>query len=312
MSQSLTTAAAKDVAARYVSALPFSVADDDLERARAHMMLAFSPAASPQLAACTPQSIGYCIALSALSGLLPGGPAPDVWLIPRRRKLPDGSRVQEANWQISARGYQRLARRAGWDLMPVLVYHGERFEITRGTSPGIVHVPDVDTAQSYQTIRLGYAVATGPDGRRDFCYLRKDQIDQRRAKAQDDTIWSEWPEEQALKTVAAYAGRRELFPCDPAARHAINADITEGQAQTVVGSQPAPQAALLPSDFEEAMGAPEDKPKTLPAAEAREFEKEMKRLGVLDGFVEEHGPPPWAVSLHGAIVDAIRKAKGAA
>lgn len=307
MTQSMANREAKDFALKCIERLPFVVGDDDLDRAQRHMLLAFGPGASPQLRQCTPESIGYAIALSAMSGLMPGGPMPDVWLIPRKNRH-NGNRV-EANWQISARGYVRLARRAGWDLDPVLVFRGEAFQLTRGTSPGIVHVPDVDTARGYDDIRLGYAVATSPNGLRKFAVLRKGQIDQRRAKAETQNIWNEWPEEMALKTVSAYAGRRELFPCDPGARHAIEADVTE--SINVEPLPPAPEPPrLVPADF----GIPEapepdGDPTRLDRAEAKALESDLRKVGALDSFAETHGPPSsWTSETAKAALAAIAEA----
>jgi branched-chain amino acid transport system permease protein len=56
--------------------------------------------ANPKVYECTPASVAQAVAMSALTGLMPGGPKPEVYLIPRSGKL---------EWQISARGLQALA-----------------------------------------------------------------------------------------------------------------------------------------------------------------------------------------------------------
>ena len=240
---------------RCAESLPFVLSPDGLEESKARMALVFSNGAAPQLAACTRESIAHAIVLSAMSGLFPGGPMPDVWLIPRRNRKKGGA--LEANWQISARGYTRLARRAGYQVVPTLVYKDEQFAVQKGTSPSLTHVPDVDKEQGYDDIRLGYVVVTSPDKEVAFAILRKDQIDKRRAKAQDQGIWREWPEEQSLKTLCSYAGRREMWPCDPQARHVIDADD-----KSVLASPPV-QAPLLQADFQEAEPAAPEEDKTM-------------------------------------------------
>jgi len=206
-----------------IAALPVSIRDEDLKRARAQMRVAFSADAQGALLECTGESIARAIALSAMTGLMPGGPKPDVWLIPRRNKHKGGA--LEVNWQLSFRGFIRLARRAGWDLEPVLVFEGERFEIEEGSSPRLTHVVSLDVERTWATLRYGY-IRVFREAQRaaaKVAFLTKAQIQQRRDKAQDQNIWNEWPLEMALKTLCNYAGNREMFPLDDPARYAVDA-----------------------------------------------------------------------------------------
>ncbi len=94
--------------------------------------------------------------------------------------------------------------------------------------------------------------------------LRKEQIAQRRDKAETDNIWKEWLEEQIIKTLKAYGGRRELWPCDPTSRHVIYADVTGvaalGEARQGAILPPAIQP-LIPADFEPPQPEPAGEPK---------------------------------------------------
>lgn len=312
MSQSLQTMSeAKAFAAQCIESLPCVIGKERLEESRAQMMLAFSRGASPDLYRCSRNSIGYAIALSAMTGLYPGGPMPDVWLIPRRNRG-----VLEANWQISARGYVRLARRTGHELDVALVFQGERFAISRGTNPGIVHEPDVDRAMTWDDLRLGYAITTTPDGRRLFAHLRKDQIEKRRARAETQKIWQPWWEEMSLKTVAAYAGRRELFPCDSPTRYAIAADVT-GQPGEVLATKEAP-ALLAASDFEEpgcepggAPGADVEEPaKPVPLSDAdrQQFLKALRAKDLEEAAIDACGVPDTWTDHH--VADLNRLLRG--
>jgi phage RecT family recombinase len=203
--------------------MPLTVPDADLKRARAKFRVAFSADAQGALQECTPESVARAIVMSAMSGLYPGGPRPGVWLIPRRNK--HKGNALEVQWQISFRGYIQLARRAGWELEPVLVFEGEKFEIHEGDKPGIVHVRNLDLPKTWETLRYGY-IRVYPEGKREqarIAYLTKAEIQQRRKKAQDDSIWREWPLEMAYKTLCHYAGNREMFPTDDPTRHALSA-----------------------------------------------------------------------------------------
>lgn len=220
-----------------VGALSITIPEEALKRARARFRIAFSADAQEKLADCTPESVARAIILSGLSGLYPGGPNPDVWLIPRKNKHKNNA--LEVNWQMSFRGYIRLARRAAWDLEPVLVFADDIFEYEEGTSPRIRHVPNLEAKQNWETLRGGYVRVRplgAPVADSKVAYLSKERILQRRRKAQDDNIWIEWPLEQSLKTLCHFAGAREMFPCDDPARYAIASDV---QAE-IGGGEPHP------------------------------------------------------------------------
>lgn len=236
----------------FVQAMPFSVPPQQLARAQAKMKLAFMNTRS-DLTGCTPQSVGRAVALSALSGLYPGGHNPDVDIIPRRNK--DLGNSLEANWQISWRGYKRLAFRNGYDVEPVLVFRGDVYRITRGSNPTIVHEPAPlgSVERTWETLQGGYVKVypIGNPAAARFEDLTREQIAQRRRKAQSDTFWAAWPLEMALKTLCRYAGRRELFPCDDQTRYLIHADIeTDDDGKVLATALPAssrpPAQAFLP------------------------------------------------------------------
>lgn len=228
-----------------VAAMSLTVPDEALKRARTRFRVAFSADAQEKLAECAPDSIARAIILSALSGLYPGGPNPDVYLIPRKNK--HRGNILEANWQMSFRGYMRLARRAGFEVEPVLVFAADHFVYEEGTIPRIEHRPNLDEPQTWETLRGGY-VRVYPVGHREqakFAWLSKARILERRRKAQDDGIWRDWPLEMAQKTLCHFAGQREMFPCDDPARYAIQSDTNAeigagGQSPVYLPTTPAP------------------------------------------------------------------------
>ncbi len=210
-----------------IQALPFQLDPEELARAQSQMKLAFQEHWRV-LADCTRESIGKAMVLSTISGLFPGGKNPDVWLIPRKNRHKGGA--VECNWQISFRGWVRLARRNGYDVWPALVFDGEEYAIGGGTSPSIQHDVDLRLDRGWDAIIGGYILAKPNEQRwqdAKFMALTKDQIQQRRAKAQDDRIWKEWPDEQSLKTLCSYGGARELWPMDERSRWTAAMDTTE-------------------------------------------------------------------------------------
>jgi recombinational DNA repair protein RecT len=60
-----------------------------------------------------PASIASAAVLSLQTGLTPGGPMPEVFLVPRGREL---------QWSVTHRGLMRLARKAGWTVRAVVVH----------------------------------------------------------------------------------------------------------------------------------------------------------------------------------------------
>jgi hypothetical protein len=103
--------------------------------------------------------------------------------------------------------------------------------------PKVRHKPNLDGVQTWETLRGGY-VRVFPVGNRSgtkIAWLSKRRIVERRGKAQDQSIWNEWPLEQTLKTLCNFAGQRELFPCDDPARYAIAADMaSETGDETII------------------------------------------------------------------------------
>lgn len=263
-----------------VAALPISVPDADLKRARARFRVAFSADAQRALQDCSPESVARAIVLSAMSGLFPGGPRPDVWLIPRRNKHKNNA--LECNWQMAYRGYIRLARRAGWELEPVLVFEGERFKIREGDNPGVEHERDLDMPATWETLRYGYIriFPTGQRAQARIAYLNKAEIQKRRNKAQDQSIWNEWPLEMALKTLCNYAGNREYFPTDDPARYAMEASE---QAEIGGGSPVLELTAPEPHGARSAALAARLKAQVIPAAEQTMQEAARDQLAEAEG-----------------------------
>lgn len=108
------------------------------KEAAQHVAVAFRTLAriNPKVAECTRASVAQCLAMCALTRLMPGGAMPGVYLIPRSRRVKvvvtdaqgrdrEGwQSVQELNFQIGFRGLLQLAQRAGYVLAAYPVYGG--------------------------------------------------------------------------------------------------------------------------------------------------------------------------------------------
>ena len=129
-------------------------------QAAAGFALAFRQAAvaSPAIYECSPASVGQALALSLLTRLMPGGPLPAVYLIPRRIKD-----VQTLQWQVSWRGLQILAARAGYRIRAGAVVEGDQFRFRDGATQELEHVPAEDreelTFATWEKLRGVWVVA---------------------------------------------------------------------------------------------------------------------------------------------------------
>ena len=238
----------------------------------ARFALAFRSAsiASPKILECSPESVAMAMSMCLLSGLMPGGALPDVYLIPRRIKG-----TQTLNWQISHRGLTKLCQRAGAKVTAALVFEGDEFEMEQGLNPILRHVPDLKGEnQEMEKLIGGYAIASTAEGR-EFVWMSVSDIrarrDQSDAASSPYGPWVKWPKEMAVKTVIRYAISRGVAPIEdmresPGVQRAVEVDTVADvrlpptpaeQLDDVIGALPAPMPtggedeppADLPADY---------------------------------------------------------------
>lgn len=197
------------------------------------------------LMSCDPASVIACTAMSAMTGLMPGGPNPMVWLIPKKGEL---------NWWLSHRGITTLLYRAGFHIRSVPVHvdddhHVEFGEMISHTSTAW---PDSlkEIAGVYLVIRRleDGLVLSRP-------FLHVDAIVKR--KKQGGPVWSKWPVEMAQKTAIKWAMARGELPLDdPSTQVAMahDGDSIDATAD-VVSSAPVEQASE--SSQGEVLGLPD-------------------------------------------------------
>ena len=191
-------------------------------QAAGRVALAFRQAAqtNDRLYSCDPASVAQAVALSAMTGLMPGGPLPDVYLLPRGKNL---------QWQVSHRGFSKLAANNGVRLRTKAVFESDTFNVIEGTEPSLEHIPDLN-AEQWDTLKAVYVVAFYQDGSKDFVVIRKADIEKRRANSdaykrdKNRSPWGQWPIEMALKTGLRYAFARGIVPMNDNMQNAYDHD----------------------------------------------------------------------------------------
>lgn len=226
---------------------------------------------SPKLLECTPESMGYCVAMCLLTGLSVSQPYPEVDIIPRARRIrnPDGSftQVMEANWQIGFRGTIRLTQRAGYRVTPHVLYEGQEVDLDehgRMRLPKVFVSVDRSWEKMIGVLVTVHEIATGAYVGYEF--MDRDQVEKRRdcsegyrqamadladKRAPDwkkdkaaDTPWLKWPEEMVKKTAIRYVVARGLVPTSDVLGAALEADAKSDMPEPLdvqYAEQAAPQ-----------------------------------------------------------------------
>ena len=193
------------------------------KQAAARVALAFRSAAATAkdpdaFYDCSPESVASCMATSAFTGIMPGGPFTGCYLIPKRV-----NGVQTLNWWINHRGIKTLARRANQAIETIPYFAGDTVTILRGREYGVdiqEGEADRDDAASLEGVVV---MVRSLDTGLVLCVRKvtKSQISARRAKSDSvDTKtgeakhgpWRDWPIEMAEKTAIKFAaGRGDVF-----------------------------------------------------------------------------------------------------
>ncbi|MFZ9292580.1 MAG: recombinase RecT, partial [Ilumatobacteraceae bacterium] len=210
---------------------------------------AISTAKNPfNFASCTDQSILNCINQSIDLDLYPGGPNPNVYLVPQS---PRKGEPMEMQWRITHRGLATLAARAGYALAAVPVAKGDHIEVDMGDV--VSHRPaDLSRSPTMGTL-LGFIVII--KRQRDGvaptrAWVPADVITARKDKARDQSIWQAWPMEMSAKTAIKYVFARgiaviesldAIIAADTAAEIEEAAQTVEVTRRTV--AMPAPAIA---------------------------------------------------------------------
>lgn len=224
--------------------------------ATARVAIAFRQAAAvaknpADLYRCSPDSVAACVALSAATGLMPGGPTPGVYLVPK------GGTLQ---WWITHRGLMEMAAKAGYIVRSRPVFHGEVFEYEEGATLHVRHVPDLDADHKPDDLRgvLVQVYRAADMTRLDAIYVSRSDIEKRRKSSQMATSgpWKDWYVEMALKTAVKYAAARGSIRFQPADAVALEQDDAHNATNAVTVEQVAHvRPSLGMSGLADAVGA---------------------------------------------------------
>lgn len=198
---------------------------------------------------CDDESKALCVADALITGLMPGGPNAEAWLIPRGSKL---------TFMPSHRGLCKLAIQAGYVVSAVPVHQNDIIDIEVGEV--VRHVTD---PRRYPTsldhllgviVRVKHADSGSVLG--DY-WCPHDVIETRRTakdfrgRKMTGLTWDKWPVEMAMKTAIRWAMARGLVP-------ARSEGLMAALSAESRAPQPEPQRRTVPTfDDVRALPAPE-------------------------------------------------------
>lgn len=235
-------------------------ASDVGKQAAARVGVAFRAAASAAkdpsaFYACSPESVAAAMATSAFTSIMPGGPFPGCYLIPK--KIND---VQTLQWWINHRGIKTLARRAGQGVEALPYFEGDTVIIERGKDWRVEVIEGSEEHREDFTRLLGvvYFVTDLESGALLAARkVSKRQILKRKAKGQGGNVWAEWPMEMAEKTAIKFAAARGDLIFDDLGNMAL-AREAEAEGEDVIAAEPA--TPYRPPALPEPVFMPEPEP----------------------------------------------------
>lgn len=267
--------------------------------------------------ACTAASVAQCVAISALTGIMPStGATALAYLIPRRPRKGEDPQLQ---YQLSHRGIAALASRAGMILIPVPVGYLDHLIIRDGEVSE--HEGNPDEPPMYWDELRGVALLVKDRTTGVVLYrgwVAKVVIEKRRDMsdsfhwaegegdwAKERSTWHKWGIEMAMKTAMHYAiGRGWAIIDDTEAVRALSMDVSSDVIDVDATEVPANMPAL--EDHEGMRDAPDfDKMKEdLANKEKVEVEPEKKEEKATPTLVpQDEGSKSDKMRLVGEIAD---------
>ena len=187
---------------------------------------------------CTPSSVAKVVAISALTGIMPGtGATALAYAIPRRARKGEPPQLQ---YQLSHRGIAALAKRAGCSLSAIPVSVTDKINVDEVTGDVSFESRDIDNPPLDETTLRGVIVIVRNYDNGSVVgrgWVAKAIINQRRETsdsyqyacknewAKQSDPWHKWYVEMAIKTALHYAiGRGWAVIDDTEALRALKAD----------------------------------------------------------------------------------------
>ena len=217
---------------------------------------------------CSPESVAAAMATSAFSSIMPGGPYPGCYLIPKKV---NGS--QQLLWWINHRGIKTLARRAGQVIECLPYFDGDEVVISRGQGWRVEVIEGPETQRDNLDLLAGFVyfvtdLQTG--GLLAARKVTRSLILKRKAKGQVGTVWTEWPMEMAEKTVIKYAASRGDIVFDDLGNMALARDAEATAPEVEQPTAHIPASRQLPAgDEPPAPPLPEAEPERVGPTQAR-------------------------------------------
>lgn len=185
---------------------------------------------TPKLAICDPPTLMGAMMLSAQTGLEPGGPLGQAFLIPRWNKH---TKCQEAQFQIGYRGLVQLAARSGVSVSAHTVRDGDVFDWQYGTEEYLHHRPVIG---SQEVAVAWYAIGKFSDGRPPlFVVIDRNVTEQAKAagSAGDRGPWASHYNAMAEKTAAIRLSKWLPLTTDVAYAVAADGAVVRGADVTI-------------------------------------------------------------------------------
>ena len=222
--------------------------------------------------AATPASVAQCVAVAALTGIMPStGAVALAYLVPRRPRKGEPPQLQ---YQLSHRGIAALARRAGLTVVAVPCGHGDALEVEDGEVSRFA--PDIDAPPMawdelrgivvvIKDARTGAPLFRGWVARKIIEARRAASDSYRYAESGQDWAkksdpWHAWPVEMSCKAALHYAVSRGWAVIDDTeAVRALSIDV-QGD---LVQSEPVAIGQHATGDAALGLPAPVDVPELL-------------------------------------------------
>lgn len=200
-----------------------AVAGEAVGRIAAAMSSAAAAAKKPEdFYTCTPASVANCVAIGALTGIMPStGAGALAYLIPRS---PRRGEQKQLHFELSHRGLNAMAGRSGQTMIAIPVSYFDDVGITCDGEATIRNIDIDNPPTEYEEIRGVVIVVKRIESGITICrgWVPKKIIDKRRAEsdsynfaekpgndwAKDSDPWHKWPVEMAMKAAMHYAVNR--------------------------------------------------------------------------------------------------------
>lgn len=195
-----------------------------------------------EIALHAPDSLMKALHDAAALKLVPNGVLGSAYIVPRRNK---NTQRKEAHFQVGYRGLVELIIRSGHvsHVESRLVYQKDDFELTYGTTPGVIHHPYLEGERG--PLKGAYAVAFMRDGSKVAEFMSVAQINAIRERAPSKSgPWTTDYEEMCRKTVVRRLAKS--LPMSVEVQKAVELDDrgeTEGAIVATV-ERPTPAKSL--------------------------------------------------------------------